>query len=230
MSQTAGKKGEFIRADSIFRDSIGSAEYPVESGRYHLYVALACPWATRVMITRGLLGLQDAIDVSVVHPIMAPTKPGVDDHKGWIFKKDPKYPWATGDPINGQETVRGLYDKVGATETRFTVPTLWDKNSEMIVNNESKEMIRFLYDSFNASEFAKTQMPYKVDDAMGGESFTIDLYPEALRETIDSLCDKIYNPINNGVYRCGFAQSQEAYDIASRELFDCLDEVEEILM
>eukprot|EP00400_MALV-I_sp_L67-5_P000623 gene623-337_t len=243
MTGPPGKRGEFLRPESVFRDELGGEKFPLEADRYHIYVSFACPWAHRVLLTRQLLGLEDFFGVSVVHPIMEKTKPDVDDHKGWHFGTDDEFPDATGDVINNCKTVRHLYELANAPETRFTVPLIWDKQKNTIVSNESKEIIRFLYTALNNTEFSKKAMPYQVNDklpsdfkkpvefsgSMTAAKFTVDLYPESMRQKIDKACDKIYESINNGVYRCGFAQKQEAYDDAIGQMFDSLDEVEHTL-
>ena len=211
-----GVKGAFQRKPSVFRDAISKGgKYPPAKGRYLLYVSYACPWACRCLALRLVKGLEDAIDVSVVAPIWTQTKPDQDDHRGWTF--DPSVPDATTDPIFGVRTIREVYEK--ATEgldtkpERFTVPILFDKETKRIVNNESSEIIRFFNSEFN--EFAKYP--------------DIDLYPEPHRKTIDEMNESFYETVNNGVYKCGFAQSQEAYDIAAKALFDRLKELEDLL-
>ena len=199
--------GEFIRHQTDFREQVrtdGSTFFPSASGRYHLYVSYACPWAHRTLITRKLRGLEDAITFDVVHPLLPNT--------GWSF--DDSAPDATGDRINGFGDLREAYM---ASNSQFdgavTVPVLWDKETRQIVNNESAEIIRM----FN-SEF---------QDHASNPS--LDLYPEEMRTKIDELNEWIYPCINNGVYRCGFARKQKAYSRAFKELFDALDRVEKIL-
>ncbi|MBW2272944.1 MAG: glutathione S-transferase family protein [Deltaproteobacteria bacterium] len=196
---TASSNGRFVRKDSSFRDWIradGSTPFAPEAGRYHLYVSLACPWAHRTLIFRKLKKLEEVISFSVVDPFM-----GAD---GWAFGESPG---ATPDSVGGHRLLRELYVAADALYTgRVTVPVLWDKQLGRIVNNESSEIIRM----FN-SEF----------DGLGAAS--LDFYPEALREEIDTLNDYVYPRINNGVYRCGFATSQDAYAEAFGELFEALD-------
>ena len=188
-----------------FRDFI-SEDHPVfkpESGRYHLYVSYACPWATRTLIYRELKGLADHITVSVVHPDM------LDD--GWIF--DNSYKDATEDHLHGFKFLREVYQKADPNiTTSVTVPVLWDKKTQTIVNNESSEIIRMFNTSFNA---------------LTGNND--DFYPEDLRESIDELNELIYHNVNNGVYKSGFAKTQQAYDEAVTSLFGTLDKLESIL-
>ena len=199
--------GEFVRRPTSFRSQIqrdGSTEFLPEAGRYHLYVSLACPWAHRTLIVRELKGLQDAISVDVVDPFLASA--------GWTFEQN--VPGATGDRVRGFRLLREVYSGTGPNfEGVVTVPVLWDRKTEAIVNNESAEIIRM----FNA-EFQ--------DVAAHPE---VDLYPGPLRAEIDALNDWIYPEINNGVYRCGFARKQQAYSRAVQTLFAALDRVEEIL-
>jgi len=203
--------GRFVRTESQFRNWItpdggpgpsGAGVFKAEAGRYHLYVSLACPWAHRTLIFRALKGLEGAIDVSVVHWHMA--------ENGWTFETGPG---ATGDPLFGSDFlyqiyVRALADYAG----RVTVPVLWDKKTETIVNNESSEIIRMFNGAF---------------DGLGASG--PDFYPEALRSEIDSVNAKVYAHINNGVYKSGFATTQEAYEEAVTDLFQTLDELEVLL-
>ena len=204
-------KGEFIRSESSFRNWVtadgnagpsGEAGFAAEPGRYHLYVSYACPWAHRTLIFRALKGLEDVISVSVVHPLMPA--------ESWLFGE---YPGATEDHVN---KANYLYENYIKADPGFnglvTVPVLWDKKQQKIVNNESSEIIRMLNSAF---------------DAFGNAD--VDFYPEALREEIDEINDPVYNNINNGVYRAGFAQTQEAYDRAFELLFKTMDELEEKL-
>ncbi len=192
--------GEFKRDPTTFRDSIGPGEddaFPAETGRYHLYVSYACPWAHRTLIARALLGLQDVIDVSVVHPHM------LDD--GWSFDTD--FDATTGDPVLNKDFLRQIYAHTDSKYTgRVTVPVLFDRQSETIVNNESREIIRL---------FSTGLRSLATSD--------IDLYPEGYGERIDDLIDAIYQPVNNGVYRAGFATTQQAYEDAVAELFEALE-------
>jgi putative glutathione S-transferase len=195
-----GEDGEFERQESAFRDRIGPDEaFPVESERYHLYISRACPWAHRTAMTRALKGLDDAISLSLVEPER------YDD--GWEFSET--YP----DPLYDAAYLRDIYVRADPEYTgRVTVPVLWDRKEETIVNNESEEIMRML-------------------DVAGHELATrdVDLYPEGYRDAVDRLIDDIYDPINNGVYRAGFAGSQVAYDAAVADLFDALDRYDDLL-
>jgi len=190
--------GEFRRQESAFRDWLGD-DFPVEAGRYHIYISRACPWAHRVAMTRALKGLDDAISLSIVQPERY--------DEGWEFSED--HP----DPLYGADYLRELYVRADPDVTgRPTVPVLWDKKEGTIVNNESEEIMRML-------------------DVAGHELATreVDLYPEGYRDEVDRLIDDIYDPINNGVYRAGFADSQAAYDRAVDDLFDALDRYDDLL-
>ena len=197
--------GEFRRVDSRFRDRIsadGSSGFKAEPGRYHLYVAHACPWAHRTLIFRALKRLDGAISVAYALP-------GVRE-QGWMFADDPAFPDCTPDRVNG---FRYLHEAYAASDPHYsgkvTVPTLWDKKTGRIVNNESAEIIRM----FN-SEFA----------GIGADR--TDYYPAPLRGEIDRINALVYANVNNGVYRCGFARSQAAYEAAYDALFATLDELE----
>ena len=204
-------KGEFVRSESGFRNWVtkdgsagptGVAGFAAEPGRYHLYVSHACPWAHRTMIFRALKGLQDVISISVVHPLMPA--------ESWVFGE---YPGATQDHINNAHYLYENYLKVDPNfDGLVTVPVLWDKKQQTIVNNESSEIIRMLNSAFD--EFAS-------DD--------VDFYPEALRSQIDEINEPVYNNVNNGVYRCGFAKTQDAYNKAYDRLFKTMDELEDRL-
>ena len=208
LPEETGKSGEFLRAESAFRDRIsadGSSGYKAEPGRYHLYVTLGCPWAHRTLLYRAVKKLDDVISVDYGLPHIRV--------EGWTFGTDPQYPECTEDSINGFRHLHQVYTACEPNYTgKVTVPTLWDKKTSRIVNNESSEIIRM----FN-SEFA------------GITGDTADLYPAAKRDEIDRINALVYANINNGVYRCGFAQSQEAYEKAFDGLFAALDELEEIL-
>lgn len=174
-----------------------------ETGRYHLYVSYACPWATRTLIYRNLKDLVEHISVSVVHPDML--------EEGWVF--DDSYPAATRDDLFGFKTLREIYQKADPNvTTSVTVPVLWDKKTSSIVNNKSSEIIRIFNTSFNQ---------------LTGNSY--DYYPKARKAEIEALNEKIYNAINNGVYQAGFARTQEAYDDAVTRLFSALDELDDLL-
>ncbi len=197
------ERGAFVRQQSAFRNWVradGSSEFPPEAGRYHLYVSLACPWASRAIIYRKLKGLEEAIPMTVVDPVR--------DAKGWrFFADDP-------DPVNGFDYLSEAYEltEPGFSD-RVTVPLLWDTKTGRAVNNESSEIIRMLGSEFN--EFA--------------ENPELDLYPEPLREEIDEINARVYDSVNNGVYRAGFATTQEAYEEAFDELFGELDRLDALL-
>ncbi len=196
---TSASGGRFVREDAQFRDSVGTDAHPAESGRYHLYVSLACPWAHRTLIVRALKDLESHIGVSVVSPIML-------EH-GWTFVEEEG---STGDAVNGAQFMHQVYTRMEPNYSgRVTVPVLWDREKEQIVNNESSEIIRQLGTAF---------------DGLTGN--TLDLYPEALRADIDRWNDRIYPAVNNGVYRAGFATTQDAYEEAYNELFAALDEID----
>lgn len=209
---TAATGGEFVRDTSKFRNWVtvdgspgpsGEGGFPAESGRYHLYVSYACPWAHRTLIFRALKGLAPHIDVSVVHPDML--------DEGWEFRTD--FPGATGDQLFDSEFLRDIYTRANPDISgRVTVPILWDKTRGMIVSNESSEIIRM----FNAAF-----------DGITGN--TADYWPEALRDDIEPVNARIYDTVNNGVYRAGFATTQPAYDAAVDALFDTLDWLEDRL-
>lgn len=197
--------GKFERQDSMFRHSVSSdtnSRFKPESNRYHLYVSLACPWAHRTLIFRKLKGLEEHISVSVVSPDMLTN--------GWEFGG---YDGATQDHLFGFKYMHQVYTKDTPDITsRVTVPVLWDKKTNNIVNNESSEIIRILNSAFN--ELTKN---------------TDDYYPMALKSEIDSINDFVYPKINNGVYKSGFATTQEAYEEAVTELFAALDVIEQRL-
>ena len=203
--------GKFVRSQSQFRNWItadgapgpsGKGGFKAEAGRYHLYVSLACPWAHRTLIVRLLKSLEDFISVDVVHWEML--------DQGWVFKTGPA---ATGDTVNGKERLYEIYQLADPTYSgRVTVPTFWDKETQTIVSNESAEIIRMFNSAF---------------DGLTGN--TLDFYPEALRAEIDAINEPIYNTVNNGVYKAGFATRQEAYEDAFDALFGTLDILEERL-
>jgi len=205
---TKDNNGEFIREDSQFRSWItpngsagpsGVAGFPAEPGRYHLYVSLACPWAHRTLIFRKLKSLEEIIAVSIVHPYML--------DQGWVFDD---WKGETGDNLYGSKCLHEHYARAKSEYTgRVTVPVLWDIQRETIVSNESSEIIRMFNSSFNEFTPVKT-----------------DYYPEDLLEEIDLINENIYQNLNNGVYRCGFATTQEAYQSAFNRLFACLEELE----
>ena len=198
----ADAEGRFVRAESRFRNWItgdGESGFPGVAGRYHLYVSLACPWAHRTLIVRHLKGLEQAIALSIVDPDM--------DEQGWAFSERPG---CIPDPVFGARHLHEIYTRA---EPRFsgrvTVPVLWDRERATIVNNESSEIVRMFNAAFPGTA---TEEP--------------DLYPEALRAEIDTVNARVFRDINNGVYRAGFATTQEAYEEAFDQLFAALDRVE----
>lgn len=209
---TAASKGRFVRSQSSFRNWItpdgspgpsGRGGFKAEVGRYHLYVSYACPWAHRTLIFRTLKGLEESIDVSVVHWFMG--------ENGWTFENGDDA--GSGDNLFDADFAYQIYQKADPEYSgRVTVPILWDKQTQTIVSNESSEIIRMFNSAFDEA------------GAMQG-----DFYPEALRGEIDELNDRIYNTVNNGVYKCGFATTQSAYDEAVTPLFDTLEFLEERL-
>jgi putative glutathione S-transferase len=198
-----GDDGRFARQTSTFRDRVtadGSSGYRAEAGRYHLYVSLACPWAHRAVIVRELKGLQDAIGMSIVDPIR--------DERGWAFTGAPG---TTADHVNGWTYLsEGYVASDPGFDARVTVPVLWDTQTRRIVNNESADVIVMLNSAFD--EFAASP--------------GLDLYPADLRDDIDAINATVYENVNNGVYRSGFASTQEAYEEAVFPLFDTLDELD----
>lgn len=203
---TKSSNGEFIRQDSQFRDWVGSEGLPVEAGRYHLFVSLACPWAHRALIFRKLMKLEDAIDVTVVKPEML--------DNGWEI--DDQVSLDAGYSPNPVEHVQYIYQLYTLAEPQYngrvTVPVLWDKVENRIVNNESADIIRMFNGVFRTLSTVET-----------------DFSPEALLPEIDRINKEVYDNINNGVYRAGFATTQKAYEAAYHRLFDALDRVEAIL-
>jgi len=195
--------GEFIREQSAFRGQVtadGASGFRAESGRYHLYVSYACPWAHRTLIFRALKGLEKVISVSVVDPFM-----GAD---GWVFSDRPD---CVPDTVNRVVRLHEIYTRAKRDFSgRVTVPVLWDQVSGTIVNNESSEIIRMFNGEFDA--FAEKRFP--------------DMYPETLRTEIDRWNELVYRTVNNGVYRAGFATAQDKYEQAVQELFATLDLIE----
>ncbi len=205
---TKSSGGRFVRENARFRNWVtadggagpeGDGGFKAEPGRYHLYVSLACPWAHRTLIVRALKGLEELIDVSVVSPIML--------DQGWTYNRDEG---STGDAVSDHAFHYQVYTAAKPDYTgRVTVPVLWDREQQTIVNNESSEIIRMFNSAFNG--------------ITGNDH---DFYPEALRPQIEQWNDRIYPAVNNGVYRAGFATTQEAYEEAYRELFEALDEID----
>ena len=205
LPEETGAAGEFRRKESRFRDRItadGSSGFKAEAGRYHLYVAYNCPWAHRTLIFRALKKLDRAISVAYALPAIR--------EQGWTFGADPAYPESTPDAVNG---FRYLHQAYTATDPHYTgkvtVPTLWDIKTKRVVNNESSEIIRMLNSEFRG---------------IAGDD--TDYYPAPLRAEIDRVNELVYANVNNGVYRCGFARTQAAYEAAYDALFATLDELE----
>ncbi len=200
-------KGHFVRSVTQFRDWItadGSSGFAAEPDRYHLYVSYACPWAHRTLIVRKLRGLESVIPISVVDPLMF--------DEGWAFSDNPG---CVPDPISAAPFLRDVYTRAVADFTgRVTVPVLWDKRRGTIVNNESLEIVRMFDTAF-------------LEAGLGDPG--VCFYPEALRAQIDQTVEAIYQPINNGVYRAGFATTQSAYDEAVHALFDALERWDAVL-
>ena len=204
-------KGRFLRQDGAFRNWItpdgapgptGDGGFRAEPGRYHLYVSLACPWAHRTLIFRALKGLETSISVSVVHWFMG--------KHGWTFDEGPG---VIPDPVGGAQRLYEVYIRSNPNYTgRVTVPVLWDKQRNVIVSNESSEIIRMLNSAFNRIATSP-----------------VDFYPADLRDMIDAFNARIYATVNNGVYKVGFATTQEAYDEAVCPVFSTLDALEDWL-
>jgi putative glutathione S-transferase len=197
--------GSFARQEDAFRDWVscdGSTPYPAVAGRYHLYVSLACPWASRVVIVRHLLGLEDVLGVTVVDPVR--------DERGWAFREGPGF---STDPINGFAFLSEAYTTTDPTfKGRVTVPVLWDKQTNRIVNNSEDDICLMLNGAFAALGTRK-----------------IDLFPKNIEAEQAELSAFIYDRVNNGVYKAGFATTQENYEAPCRTLFAALDELEERL-
>ena len=211
--ETAANDGRFKRAQSSFRNWVtqdgaagqtGNAGFKAESGRYHLYVSYACPWAHRTLIFRSLKGLEQHISLSIVHPYM-----GSD---GWTFEEDKDI---LPDTINGAAYLHEVYTKADPTYSgRVTVPVLWDKQTDTIVSNESADIIRMFNSAF---------------DALPGVKDDIDFAPADRLDEIDSVNARIYDRVNNGVYKAGFATTQSAYEEAVHALFEELDNLNTLL-
>lgn len=207
--QGTDEEGGFVRVESSFRNQItvdGADGFKADKGRYHLYVAYICPWACRTLMARALKGLEEVISVSVVDPRLT--------DKVWRFGNfEGALAGATEDHLHGFDYVYEAYLKADPTFTgEVTVPILWDKQQQTIVNNESSEIIRILNSGFGSL----------ADNS-------VDLYPETLRSEIDAVNDRLYNSFNNGVYRCGFSTTQVAYDGALKEVFDSLEFIDQRL-
>lgn len=190
------RKGGYVRPTTSFRNWVGEADFPAEAGRYHLVVAHACPWAHRTLIFRALKGLEEVISVAYVEPLML--------ENGWELM-------AGGDPVTGAKYTHQIYAQAAPDYSgRCSVPVLWDKKARTIVNNESSDIIRMFNSAFDA--LATNAVP--------------DLYPEDRREEIDAVNEVVYHDINNGVYKTGFATTQDAYEAAYGALFEALDKME----
>jgi len=214
LGREVARGGRFVRQESAFRRWVsadGGSEFPVGAGRYHLYVSLACPWSHRTVIVRAVKRLEEAVGISYAAPFR--------DERGWAFSGEP-FAEPDGGPqgeytdhINGFAFLSEAYRATDpGFEGRVTVPVLWDAKSGQIVSNESADIVRMLNDVF---------------DPLAGHH--VDLYPAALRPEIDRLNELVYDKVNNGVYKAGFARSQTAYDRAFVELFAALDELESLL-
>jgi putative glutathione S-transferase len=206
------KSGEFHRQQDAFREWVsidGSTSYPAAAGRYHLYVSLACPWASRTVIFRKLKGLEESIGMSIVDPIR--------DEKGWAFRDPqipPGAPFESTDPVNGFHFLGEAYKATNPNYTaRVTVPVLWDKQTKKIVNNSEDDICRMFNDVFN--DFAKNK--------------DVDFFPKKIEAEHAKLCSFLHDNVNNGVYRAGFATRQRPYEVACRKLFEALDQLEERL-
>jgi glutathionyl-hydroquinone reductase len=208
----ADSDGRFRRGTTTYRNwvtadgspgSSGDGGFEAESGRYHLYISYACPWAHRTLISRAIKGLEPHVDVSVVHPLM--------QADGWTF--DTSFAGATGDRLFGSRFLRDIYLRADpGASGRVTVPVLWDKARDTIVSNESGEIIRMFNTAFD-----------------GITSNRDDYFPKALRDEIEAVNERVYATLNNGVYRAGFATTQDAYNEAVAEVFETLDWLEERL-
>ncbi len=201
VSAMRNKRGEFVRSESLLRNVVtgdGASGYPAEEGRYHLFLAHNCPWAHRTLICRNLKQLDGAIGISMANPRR--------DGEGWWYEEE----LDDFKPSGGRFHLHRVYAASHPRYTgRVTTPVLWDRESRAIVNNESSEILRMLNEAFNAYGDAD-----------------LDLYPRPLRAQIDEVNELVYRNVNNGVYRCGFAGSQEAYEKAFRDLFKTLDILE----
>ena len=208
------KSGEFRRQEDAFRGWVsndGSTPYPAAAGRYHLYVSLACPWASRAVIFRKLKGLEEAIGMTIVDPIR--------DGDGWAFRDPsgeipPGVPFESTDPVNGFHFLSEAYKATDPDySARVTVPVLWDKQTKKMVNNSEDDICRMFNDVFN--DFAKNK--------------DVDFFPKEIEAEHTKLCSFLHDNVNNGVYRAGFATRQRPYEVACRKLFEALDQLEQRL-
>lgn len=214
LSSEQTESGEFQRQEDAFREWIsndGSTPYPAVAGRYHLYISYACPWASRTLIFRQLKGLDETIGLTAVDPIR--------DEKGWAFRQ-PSLNWPPADSFDSTDPINGfryLGEAYAATDPNFkdrvTVPVLWDKEKKAIVNNCEDDICRMFNDVFN--EFARNK--------------DVDLFPKEIEAEHSKLCDFLYDKVNNGVYKAGFATRQRPYEVSCRKLFEALDELEQRL-
>ncbi|MBV8378947.1 MAG: glutathione S-transferase family protein, partial [Verrucomicrobia bacterium] len=199
------EQGQFVRQQDAFREKVtadGSSGFAAQVGRYHLYVSLACPWAHRTIIFRRLKQLEEVIGMTVVDPVR--------DERGWAFREGPGH---SKDPVNGFEFLAEAYVATDPSyQGRVTVPVLWDKQTRRIINNSDDDLLRILNDEFNA---------FTTSD--------LDLCPMEYRPAIDRLNELIYEKVNNGVYRAGFATAQGAYEEAAYALFETLDQLDGML-
>lgn len=229
--QQQNASGAYVRRDSTFRDFIkAGTRFEPEAGRYHLHVALACPWACGTLSMLHLKGLEKIISHSVVHPTWQPTRPDSEDdqHRGWVYRSPGDEPLTSAsgygsfpcddalklDEVTGCASIREVYELAGAAPgTTYSTPVLWDNKEKTIVNNESTEILQMLNSAFG-------------DLASNAE---VDLYPAEHVDELQELNKLVYNDINNGVYRAGFAREQSAYDDAVSAVFVALDRIEERL-
>ena len=213
--QNKDEDGRFVRQTSTFRNWItadgsagptGEGGFKAEPGRYHLYVAYICPWASRTLMVRALKGLEDMISVSIVNPVLS--------EQGWQFAEDEhSFPGASADALHNKRYMHELYSHADPqVNGRATVPVLWDKKTDRLVNNESADIVRMLNSAF---------------DHLTGN--TLNLYPAELAAEIDTLNEHVYTDLNNGVYQAGFATTQQAYEEAYHKVFTTLDELEQRL-
>jgi len=218
------ESGEFQRQEDAFREWIstdGSTPYPAVTGRYHLYISYACPWASRTVIFRKLKGLEQAIGKTVIDPIR--------DEKGWAFR-DPNKKWddtevipPSTDPVNGFHYLSEAYAATDPDfDGRVTVPVLWDKVTKKIVNNCEDDICRMFNDAFNAIALNKELVLSEAQRTR----MDVDLFPKDIEDEHTKLADFLYENVNNGVYKAGFATRQRPYEISCRKLFEALDELE----
>lgn len=228
--QQTNASGAYVRARSAFRDVIETgSRFEPEAGRYHLHVSLACPWACGTLSMLYLKGLEKIVSHSIVHPTWQHTRPDSEDdqHRGWVYRSPSDEPLASPagygsfpcddalkpDEVTECASIRQVYELAGAAPgTTYSTPVLWDRKEKTIVNNESTEILQMFNSAF---------------DDLG--TTEVDLYPAEHEQALQDLNDLVYNNINNGVYRAGFARSQSAYDTAVSEVFAALDRVEEHL-